>query len=115
MVDRRSGSNSGQGGRRLEAKLERMHRAHLTVMNPRTRAAYDRYQDSREQDETEGYQWWHDPEHPEFQRAAANADAEDEATYEARALPPPGWTKGEPRVEKDEEPKVRRLKDEGWG
>ena len=55
MVDRRSGSNSGKVGRRLEAKRERMHRAHLTVMNPRTRAAYDRYQDLREQDEAEGY------------------------------------------------------------
>ena len=42
MMDRRSGSNSGHLGRRSEAKLERMHQAHLTAMSPRTRAAYDR-------------------------------------------------------------------------
>ena len=80
-----------------------MHQAHLTAMSPRTRAAHDRCQQLREQDDADGYQWWDDPEHPEYQRAAAYTDAEDEATYEARALPPHGSTCGKPASEPVEE------------
>ncbi|MEL1250504.1 hypothetical protein [Aurantiacibacter gilvus] len=66
----------------LAAKFDRAHEAHLQAMSPRTRAAWDTYQRLQAEDAATGYQWWNDPEHPDYALPQDGADAED-AEWEA--------------------------------
>ena len=61
----------------LTAKFDRAHEAHLQAMSPRTRAAWETYQRLQAEDAAAGYQWWHDPEHPEYALPGHGSAAED--------------------------------------
>ena len=66
-----------------------------------------------EADRAAGYDCTRDPDHELYidPNAENHAEAEDEPT----ALPPPDWRKRKVEESEDAGPKVRRLKDEGWG
>ena len=96
----------------LDAKLQALHQRHLDSMSPRARAAWDAFKAIEAEDEAAGYRWWDDPEHPKYDEGADEDDGDD---WEERALPAPGWRRRVPAEEAPEEnPKWRRLKDEGW-
>ena len=96
----------------LNAKLGQMHERWWTQLSPRTRAAYEEYKRLEREDEEAGYRCWDDPEHEAY--VDPDANYADEAEDEPIPLPPPGWGQREVEETEEENPRWRRLKDEGW-
>ncbi|RZV36016.1 MAG: hypothetical protein EX262_00750, partial [Sphingomonadaceae bacterium] len=51
---------------------------------PRTRAAWDAFVHCQAEDEAQGYKWWEDPEHPDYEDGGVAAPVPDD---EAIPLP----------------------------
>ncbi|MDG6078339.1 hypothetical protein E3U23_03930 [Erythrobacter litoralis] len=96
----------------IDAKLADMHARSLNAMSPRTRAAYDEYKRCEQEDKDTGYLCWDDPDHEAYTDRHAPFDDEDDGT--PIPLPPPEWRKREVEESEAENPRWRRVKDEGW-
>ncbi|QWC58209.1 hypothetical protein F7D01_00705 [Erythrobacter sp. 3-20A1M] len=96
--------------------IDNMRREDDRAKSPRVRAAEAEVRRLEEEDAANGYLWYEDPENPHYHEWPANqpqADAADQD--EALSLPPPGWRRyPEPAKEREDEPRIRRLKDESW-
>ncbi|WP_271078086.1 hypothetical protein [Aurantiacibacter sp. MUD61] len=105
--------NRGDTLARINAKIDKMKERREAMMSPETRRLKEAYEQSFERDQAEPYAWMDDA------NASPGADAADDdmgvlgPSEEMKKLLP-GWREEEPEVEEDE-PRVRKLKEDDWG
>ena len=98
----------------LNAKIDKARENMLAHMSPRTRAAWDRYQELSALDEAEGYQWWNDPDHPrnlcDTDADSPDPDAPDDVEADdPAAARPPGWRRLAIEPPKPDEPPASNV------
>lgn len=101
---------------RLTAKIDKARENMILRMSPRTRAAWDRYQELSALDEAEGYQWWTDPDHSE-NLCDADADSpgddgadDDTPDDDDTSTRPPGWRRLALEPPKPEQPPASTVR-----
>lgn len=83
--------------------------------SPATLAARAEYERLQAEDEANGYDCTKDPDHPLYEQPDPSADAKSSGMHtDPVALPPPNWHK-KPEPEPDAGPRIRTIKDDGWG